>query len=286
MLDVLFVRPTAVWLGIGLMLLSASGITRTAAIEIEDDSERQLYLQAPAQRIVSLAPHLSELVYFAGALDKLVGVSAHCDYPAEVQKLSKVSDYRNINYENLMRLQPDLILAWRSGVNAVQLEKLTRLFKHVYVSSPNSFNDIADNLSDLGQLAGTSYQADRQARSFLKQINKLQKQRSGHRYRALYLIAAQPLITISEKHWISKTMAICGADNAFKKRTGPLIWLSREALLLEPLDVVVHSMHDDAALRVLLPETPAIYIDPDTIQRPTPRLIDGAVRLCKRLKKL
>ena len=267
---------------LGLMFWCGGATVAAQSIEVEDDAGRIVRLPAAAQRIVSLAPHLSELVYFAGALPKLVGVSVHCDYPAAVQTLDRVADSRSIDYERIMRLRPDLILAWRAGINAVQLEKLTRLFKHVYVSDPNDFHAIADNLMDVGQLAGSATHADQAAWNFLLDIDRL-RTTSNNRYRALYLITAQPAITINREHWISKTMALCGADNVFKQARNQVVWLSREALLLEPIDVVIHSMDDDAAVAALWPATTIVRLQADTIQRPTPRLLDAATDLCRQL---
>ena len=273
-------------LSLGLALLLCASAAWPQEIELEDDAGRVLRLADAARRIVSLSPHLSELVYFAGALPKLVGVSSHCDYPPEVRTLSKVADSYSIDYEGLMLLRPDLVLVWRAGISAVQLEKLTRLVKRVYISDPKSFSAIADNLIDLGQLAGTSSQANRAALSFLKDLNRLRDNRPDTYYRALYLIAAQPPLAIGKEHWIAKTMALCGAKSVIESDANQVVLLSRESLLLESIDVLIHSIEDEAVVTATMPSIPSIYLPADTIQRPTPRLIHAAESLCRQLDDL
>ena len=273
-------------LSVGLALSLSAGAVWPQEIELEDDAGRVLRLTDAAQRIVSLSPHLSELVYFAGALPKLVGVSSHCDYPPEVEALSKVADSYSIDYEGLISLRPDLVLAWRAGINAVQLEKLTHLVKRVYISDPNDFNAIADNLIDLGQLAGTSAHANRAALNFLNDVNRLRNDKPDRHYRALYLVAAQPPLAIGKEHWIAKTMALCGADSVIESGASQVILLNRESLLLESIDALIHSMEDETAVTAVMPSIPSIYLPADTIQRPTPRVIHAAESLCRQLDDL
>ena len=285
-------RARAVAVTLALTAASATASARTA-FEAEDDLQRNVSLDAPAERIVSLAPHLTELVHSAGAGGKLVGVSRRCDYPPQVERLPYVSDYATINYELIAELKPDLVLVWNAGLKAASLNKLSTLYRNVYVSDPADFEGIAENLREIGLLAGTEAQARRRADEFLQEIHRLGARRGRARpVKTLYLLWRDPPMTVNGEHWISRVVGLCGGVNVFEDAVSGVVKLNRESLLLARPDVVLHSLSDYAHRPGSLSDSlglaekvPAFYVGGDLIQRPSLRLAQSAAALCRILSR-
>ena len=259
-----------------VLAVSPPGATET----VVDDHGRSLTLGPPARRVASLAPHLTELVYQAGAGEQLIAVSRHCDHPPQAARLPQVSDYRSIDLETLARLEPDLILVWNAGLRTRTLDKLNTLSRHVYVSKPRSLADVADNLIDIGRLTGHAETARRRAHDFIRRMDALATAHSDKRaVNVVYLIHDSPPVTVNGKHWVSRLLSICAARNVFAEARTTVVHLNAETLLLNKPDYVIHSMEGGISMAALS-DVPALYIPGDWIQRPTTRLYDGARRLC------
>ena len=137
-----------------LALLLASGAAQ-AAIEVIDDQGQTLRLAQPARRIVSLAPHVTEMLFAAGAGERVVGAVDYSDYPEAAQRIARVGGYTRIDLEAVAALRPDLVIGWQSGNREGDLARLQALGIPVYLSEPRNLEDVARNLERLGQLAGS-----------------------------------------------------------------------------------------------------------------------------------
>ena len=272
-------------------LIAAADLAQAGnpVIEVKDDLQRTVSLKSPARRIISLAPHLTELVYSAGAGNSLVGVSRHCDYPPQVAALPRVSDHTTFNYELISRLKPDLVLVWKAGLKDTTLNRLASLYRSVYVSGPIDFGNIAENLIEIGILTGNTVPARRAADSFLHEIDTLAARHTRSQpVKTLYLLWHTPPITVGSNHWISRVITLCGGTNIFASTLADIVTVNRESLRLMYPDVVLHSFKmvsgDPAALiqPLGLPNTnPVFYIESDSVQRPSLRLAQGAAQLCR-----
>ena len=259
-----------------LLAVQTSAQTR----QVTDDLNRTVTLVSPAQRIISLAPHLSELVFSAGAGEKLIGVSRHCDYPPTVLDLPKVADYQNINFEEVALLQADLILVWNAGLKNTQLELLDRIADQVYVSSPKTPADIADNLAEIGILAGTADIAQRRADAYLTDIQALARRyQRTQSVPVMYLLWEDPPMTVNRRHWISQFIDLCGGQNLYADAPVEIVRLNQESMLLNHAQLILHSIPKGNI--ELLTKIPAIYISENLIQRPTLRSIQGITQICE-----
>lgn len=253
-----------------------------ARIETMDDSGKRVVLDKPAQKIISLAPHLTELVFSAGAGKQLVAVSRHCDYPPQVQSMRKVSDYQNIDFELLALLQSDLVLVWKAGLKARQLSRLQSLTKAVYISAPAAFSDIAENLRAIGLLAGTEAIAQDRATVFLQQINNLrQRYSTREKVPVVYLLWLDPPMTITRAHWINAMIELCGGQNRYAEMPGETIILQNEALWSNPNVLILHSVKKFNPR--LLPQG-ASYFDSELLHRPSLRIAQAGASLCQVLE--
>jgi len=289
-------RPRA---ALALLALSAGLTTTTARAEIvvTDDAGRQLRLAAPAKRIVSLAPHVTELLYAAGAGDKVVGAVSYSDYPEAATKLPRVGGYNNVDLEAVAALKPDLVVAWKTGNRNGNLDRLAALGIPVYVNEPRELEDVATSLETLGRLAGTQLSAFHAATAFRERQKTLQ-QRYGKRpvVRTFYQIWNQPLMTVNGEHLISKVIALCGGENVFAGLPQLAPNIGTEAVLAADPEAIVASGMGEARPEWLdqwknwdkLTATQRgnlFFIPPDLIQRHTPRILDGASRLCAQLEE-
>ena len=147
-----------------------------AGIVVSDDLGTRLRLERPAQRIITLAPHLTETLFAAGAGERLIGAVAFSDYPEAAKKAASVGGYSQLDLEAITALKPDLIIAWHSGNAPANVEKLRGFGFPIYVSQPNSIEDVASEIERMGRLAGTSSAADAPARQFRVRLAALRRE--------------------------------------------------------------------------------------------------------------
>ncbi|WP_170291422.1 cobalamin-binding protein [Dechloromonas hortensis] len=275
----------------GLATLS----TAQADIVVKDDTGQEVRLKAPAKRIVALAPHIAESLFAAGAGDKLVGTVDYSDYPPEAKKVARVGGYSRVDLEAVAALKPDLVLAWESGNNMPQIGKLKALGLTVHVSQPNKMENVADQLVRMGQLAGTEAAANAAAERFRKRLEGLRAANTNKpKVRVFYQIWKSPLMTVGGPQIISDAILLCGGDNVFGhlKQMAPTV--SVEAVLeADPEAIVATGMGDakpewlhdwDKWTRMTAVKRDNLFhINPDIMQRHTPRILDGAEKLCSHL---
>jgi iron complex transport system substrate-binding protein len=246
---------------------------------------------AKAKRIVTVAPSLTELVYAAGAGDKLVAVSAYSDYPEEAKKLPQVADFSGINLEALLARKPDLVLVWTSGTREADIQRLGKLGIRVEAIGVNALTDVPKALRRIGQLAGTAAAAEIAAQQFEVRLVKLQRDSQGFvKVSAFFEISRTPLMTVGGAHFISEVLNVCGATNVFTNIEAVVFEPSREALLAKNPSMILYATtkkqtrteRDNAAYRGLsVVDRENVYtVEADHILRPGPRLIDAAEQVC------
>ena len=266
-----------------------------ADLVFKDDAGREVRLQGPAKRIVSLAPHIAESLYAAGAGDRLVGTVDYSDYPPAAKKVPRVGGYSRIDLEAVAALKPDLVIAWESGNNMTQVNQLKALGMAVYVFQPNQMEEIADQLERLGQLAGSEATAHAAAEHFRQRLAKLRTANAGKpKVRVFYQIWKAPLMTVGGPQIISDAIHLCGGENVFGdlKQMAPTVEV--EAVLAADPEAIVATgmgdarpewLHDwDKWTRMTAVKRDNLFhINPDIMQRHTPRILDGAEQLCAHL---
>lgn len=273
--------------------------TGTAAnaspVTVRDDVGNTVELARPATRIVSLAPHVTELLFAAGAGAQVVGVVTYSDFPAEAQRLPEVGSYNNIDMERVAALRPDLVVAWSSGNRDAHLDKLRALGIPVYLNEPRTLDDVPRSLETLGKLAGSEVAAQRSADDFRARLATLESTyRERPRVRMFYQIWNQPLMTINDAHLISDVIRLCAGENVFGSLDQLAPRISEEAVLAANPEAIVASGMGEARPDWLdswrrWPALDAVrhdnlfFVPPDLLQRHTPRILDGASQLCKQL---
>ncbi|WP_417069429.1 cobalamin-binding protein [Niveibacterium terrae] len=289
-------RSIAIWLATSLSLIS-SGPALAAPITVRDDSGQTVHLASAARRIISLSPHATELLYAAGAGERLIAVSAYSDWPAAARKLPSVGSYQALDLERIASLHPDLVVGWASGNPQPQIARLRALGIPVFLSEPRQIGQIAANLRTLSRLTGSAVAGEAAAKRFEAQITALQSRYSGRRtVKVFYEIWPQPLMTLNGQHMVSAAITLCGGENVFAS-LGPLApTISQEAVLkARPELILTPSEAGQASAQALAewkrwPQLPAVRyrnlasVDGNLLNRSGPRFADGAEQLCVALE--
>jgi iron complex transport system substrate-binding protein len=271
-----------------------------AVVSVVDDSGATVTLDAPARRIVSLAPHTTELVYAAGGADLIVGAVNYSDYPPAARQLPRVGDNQALDLEKIAALKPDLLVVWRHGNAQRQIGALRALGIPLFFSEPKQLPDIAANLHKLGELMGTVSTADKAAQDFSAKIARLREQYAQRPVVSVfYQVWETPLMTLNGDHMVSDVIRLCGGRNVFASLTPVAPTVSTEAVIAANPDAIVTGRYGDADSGTLpksldrwrsWTELTAVShrnlfaVNADWLDRPAPRLADGAAQLCEALQ--
>lgn len=265
-------------------------------VSITDDRGKAVVLERPAQRIIALAPHLAELAFAAGAGGRLAGVARFSDFPPAARNLPLIGDSARLEVERIAVLKPDLVLAWKSGNAPADVERLESLGYPAFSSEPARLADIPRLLRAIGALAGTKPEAERAAAEFEAEIRALHERfAKAQRVRVFYALWRKPLQTVGGAHFISDVISLCGGENVFaslRPLTAPVaveavIAAKPQAVLggSDPAGGDAFAAEWRAAAYEPLQKLPAYYVNPDLIQRPGPRIADGARAVCGALEQ-
>jgi iron complex transport system substrate-binding protein len=275
-------------------LLLASGVQARAAITVKDDAGATVTVAKPAQRVISLAPHVTELLFAAGGGSHIVGVVSYSDFPEEAKKIPQIGSNREVDLERIMAMKPDLIVIWRHGSSERQVDMLQKLGIPMFHSEPQKLEDIADNVQKLGQLMGTDAVAGPVAASLRDRIATLRSRYAKRPIvRSFYQVWDKPLYTLNGRHIVSDALRLCGGENIFDKLavTAPVV--SIEAVLQEnPEAIFATAEKNYGGVSMWKPYTTLtagrndnlFTIDGNLLNRAGPRMVAGAAQLCEKLE--
>lgn len=262
----------------------------SADIRLTDDLGRAVQLDAPAQRVISLIPHATELLYDINAQDQLIATVRFADYPEAAKAKPRVGDYNAINSEAILTLQPDLIIAYPMGPSRPQIDRLIELGIPVFFSDPQRFDAIAQAMRDLGQLTGQDDRADQAADKFQADIAALEQRYTDRaELSVFYEVWHQPIYTLNGDSYISDVIKLCGGRNVFADLPVLSPQVSLEAVFAANPDVIVTDNPQlwQSWTRLQAVQANAlISTDADVLHRPTPSLLVGANQLCLDLEQI
>ncbi|MEQ9904189.1 vitamin B12 ABC transporter substrate-binding protein BtuF [Pectobacterium aroidearum] len=246
------------------------------------------------QRVISLAPHATEMAYAAGMGEQLIAVSAWSDYPPEAKKLEQVASWQGINLERILALKPDLILAWREGNPQRPLEQLANFSIPIVYLDAKTLDDIPASLRQLATYSRHPEQAERAATDFQQEIGRLRHTGEGQNAASLRVFiqfGTQPLFTSSQATLQSQIVSLCGAENIFSDSPVPWPQVSREQVLRrQPQAIIIGGSPDKIASVQAFwqPQlaVPVITVDEDWFSRSGPRLLLAAQQICSQLTAL
>jgi iron complex transport system substrate-binding protein len=262
-----------------------------APIVVRDDTGATVKLPAPAQRIVSLSPHATELLFAVGAGTRIVGTLDTSDWPAQAKAIPRVGDSRALDLERIVALAPDLIVTWPWTAPA-QVEALRARGIAAFTTMPATIDGIATDLERLGALTGDSAAGWRAAGAFRARLQKLRERNAGaRRILVFYEVWDAPLYTIGGRHLITQAIEVCGGENVFAALNLPAPAVDAEAVLAAKPEAIIAGSERGTRPAWLdrwrrWKDLPAVandhlyVVDADLLHRPGPRFLDGVEALC------
>ena len=208
-----------------------------ATISVQDGTGQTVTIPHEIHKVVALTPHAAELAYSAGAGSKLVGVTQESDYPEPVKSLPKIGSYVQINLEAIIKLKPDLVIAWQDGGQAPLIQALRKAGIPVFMSHPLAPQDIATEIHALGVLNGTPNIAKQNTAPFRLYLQTLAQSPKTPAVNSVFLVGYNPIYAISNNSFLGKMLQMCGANNVFGHIQQPAFTLNPEALLQQPIQV-------------------------------------------------
>lgn len=283
--------------GLIALFLLCAGAAVHAGIDVTDDAGHILHLGAPAARIVSLSPEMTENLFAIGAGDRLVGTVEFSNYPPAALAVARIGGYERFDLERVVALKPDLVLAWQSGNAPAQIDTLRALGVPLYLSQPDRIEDIAREVERLGVLAGTAAPARAAAARVRARLAGL-RARFGHRgeapVRTFYQVWHRPMVTVAGRQIIGAAIRLCGGENVFAALPQFAPQVTVEAVIDAHPEAIVVSGQDDLRPAWLddwrrWPSIAAVargnlfFVPARQIQRHTPQFLDGVEALCRQL---
>jgi iron complex transport system substrate-binding protein len=267
-------------------------------VQVIDDGGNQVTLNHPAKRIISLSPHITELLFAAGARSKVIATVTGSDYPEAALGIQKIGRVGVLDYEAILALQPDLIVGWLSGNRHENIARLKKLGFKVFLSEPKKLEDIARNLKSLGLLAGTRVKANSAAANYQDKLQKLKlKYQHKKSVKVFYLLWHKPILTINSEHIISDVIKLCGGVNVFAKLPVYTPTVDFETVLLENPEVIITAAKGNKEPEWLarwrqwqgitaVKHSNFLWLEPDWIHRQTPRILLAADKMCEFLDEV
>ena len=286
-----------------LSILSSITLTCNASssevVSVVDFSGATVSLKQRAQRIIALSPHAVENTFSAGAGEYLVGVVAYSDFPEQAKSITQVGSNNLLNYESIVALEPDLIIAWQSGNTGSSLKRLRDLGFTIYLDEPKSLEDVAKSIRDIAKLAGTSEIAKLTTDSYLSElkhlrINNINKEKVS----VFYQVWNQPLQTLNGKHLVSTAIELCGGNNIYADLPNIAPIINIESIINRDPNVIIASGASNNERPHWLddwqqwPQLTAVknrnlfHVPADHLLRHTIRILKGISTVCNQLNQV
>jgi vitamin B12 transport system substrate-binding protein len=245
-----------------------------------------------ARRIISLAPHTTEMLFAIGAGKQVIATDNASDYPEAANSLPRVANYRSLNMEQILALQPDLIVAWGTAQQQM-VQPLEQLGVAVFYSAPRTFAELGDELQQLGELTGHRQEASAVVADYQRQLHELEQDyRDASPVTAFYQIASIPLMSANGDTWMGQAVTLCGGVNIMADSPAPYPQLNAEQVLAQDPQVILADKNAELQHWRQWPALQAVArghlltIDADLLHRFTPRTPGGIRQLCRQLDKV
>ena len=259
----------------------------SAEIRVIDDLGEEIVLLKPARRVISLAPHITELIYSLGAEKQIVGTVKYSDYPPKASTLPRIGDAFSLNIESVLALKPDLIIAWHTGGNNRPIERLRSLGLPVYTNEAKSLAGIGEAIIDIAALLGKNERGFALQQEFVTALENSRVVKKSSPV-IFFQISDQELYTVSSEHLIGQAINHCGGKNLFSDISPNVSQVNQEMILANQPDVIVVTQRpgsESAWVKTWRGFTGTQYqvntIDPDLISRPSLRMLDGIKAICE-----
>jgi iron complex transport system substrate-binding protein len=271
-------------LSVVIVLAACTTPVETPTQHVVDDLGRLVAINGTPQRIISLAPSNTEILFALGLGDEVVGVTMYCDYPPEAQDKEKVGDYYGPDIEKIIAFQPDLILA----TDFHRFDLIPALEQQgfaVFAVAPQTLDDVLESIQKIGEITGKEAEASELVNGMRSKIEEIEEQTKelGQKPSVLYMTWHDPMWTVGRNTWIDDLINIAGGVNIFSENFEGGAMVQIEWVILHNPEIIVTSewSYDWALNATELASTSASQtgrihaFDDDLAQRPGPRLVEG-----------
>jgi len=267
------------------------------AIAHENTSNETENKEHTKPRIIALAPHIVEMLFDIGAGEQIIATTEHADYPAAAKAIPRIGSSLRIQLERVIELQPDLIIAWKSGNPSDDLARIKQLGFNVVYSQPNNFADVAKELRLFGELSGHTEQSKQVADKFLADLADIKNQyQQKTPLLGFYEVWSRPLTTIAKGSWPQQFLDICSISNPFYQSDARYPQVNIEQILQTNVDIIIQPLSENQADKEgypweKWPVIPAvkhqqiIELDADVVHRMTTRSLNALTDLCEQAEK-
>ena len=260
-----------------------------AQITVVDDTGVKIELDVPPEKIVSLAPHLTELLVSIGVGHKIVGTVRFSDYPNAARSIPVLGDAFVINLESILFLDPDIVVAWHTGGANNTIVKLRELGIPVFVNHTSDLEGIGSSAKQLGLLVGERDQGLLLEKKFLSTLQSISESKSDLKKNVFFQISDQQLYTVNDTHLIGQAISACGGNNIFGRSEIPVPIVSKESVLVANPDIIIISNGNSDRESPWIEEWSKLdgyrakirFIDAALISRPSMRMLQGINELCR-----
>jgi iron complex transport system substrate-binding protein len=272
-------------------------LASAAGWRVTDDDGRTLELPGPAQRIISLSPGATALLFAAGAGAQVVGTSEYSIEPEAARSIRRVGDSQSFDAELILSLHPDVVIAWVDGTPEAQIQRIERLGIPVYRHHVQRLDDLARAIRRLGALAGTQAVAQGSAAALEAQLAQIRAQyHTDHPPSVLIQIWQSPVYTVGSGQMLSDALAACGYRNLYADLAAASPAVTLESVLARAPEVILALAPDDAAAEQWLaqwrrfPALPAVAqgrlvgFSDQALSRLGPATVAATAALCATLK--
>ncbi len=278
-----------------LFLILPFSISYPTERTFRDEVGREVAFSFPPRRIVSLAPNITEILFGLGLDEEIVGVSIQCNFPEKARTKVRVGSYIRPDFEKIISLHPDLILATGAGNTRGMVDRLEELGFSTYVIYPKSFNDILKNIAHIGQVVNREKEASVIIEGMKKRSQAVIELAKGlSRPKVFVQIGEAPMVTVGKGSFADDLIRLAGGENIAEKEKEVYPRFGMEEILKRsPGVIVISSMNPKGDYSKILREwnrwktIPAVrdgrvhIIDSDLIDRPSPRIVDGLEELAR-----
>ncbi|MFQ5900107.1 MAG: cobalamin-binding protein [Thermodesulfobacteriota bacterium] len=285
-----YFKKSSYYVGILIALIFSFQCRYLFAETYTDDLGRKVKIKPSPQRIVSLAPHITEILFAIGLKEQVVGVTQFSDYPDEAKSRAIVGSYINLNLEKIVALKPDLIISTSDGNPKENIDRLTSTGLPVFVISPlEDIDAIIGSILTIGRISMREIEAERLVHTMKGRIGNVMSRLKGVRPRSVfYQLGDNPLMTAGENTFINSLIEMAGGRNiAGGHKVRYPRFSMEEVLASSPEVIIISSMADktvsDKALKKwerwkdiqAVKNGEIHFINPDLIHRPGPRIVEG-----------
>lgn len=248
------------------------------------------------ERIISLTPHITEVLFAVGAGSEIVGAVEYSDYPESANQIPRIGNSSQLSYEAILTMRPTLVVAWQSGNGQEDIQRLRELGLNVYSHNPKTLEDVADSLRIIGELSGHSEEGAEQSEVFLQRLRRIRSQYSDTEVvQVYYQLGNEPQMTLNGTHLVSDVIRLCGGENIFADAIPLVPRVSVESVVRANPEVIVAATSDSEKPDWLddwlsWPSVRAVNnghiytVNADFMHRHSPRILDGAEQMCEILE--